>query len=534
MEQTSLFPNEIEQQELIENLLAMSAERVEPSALLLSNEDIDRALRLGSGYEDGKLRIAAFYVTHPSPKAAQEFLKEEYGVGGRSHTYLTGVGGFIDYDGKGIRFSARHFSDQMRLRWPAVEQHIHRMVEEGKYLTADEQSRFDDMMRSMAGQEIPVPIPRAHYPPVKVETVLGESTLDLPATREINRGDIESAIQAWNGSMESKHAVSRYIGEGHSTDEIAVFLRQQYGDDLPAFPVTLEGAAADISWNQAAEITREMVQEDRFFTGDEREEAARLSREADAASKYKLGFGIMGNGITVWNELEYEHGDYKTVAHIDTDRTVKFYDDAMPESVKARIIREAETANPTISATQDALVFSTPPREKTHPSLEEAANPAIDKQVYETPRGLVYQAGDEVDWNTGTGESLHLRIDSITDENVHIIFLDKADPISTNINRQSVELQIDSGRFIVQHKEHSQSEHYPSAIMNEGEGFEQNYGQTVFLPMSPQTQREYDNLKRQYPDTIIGLEREGYFEFYGEDAQQIAVPPEKQRKRTRS
>ncbi|MBQ6256693.1 MAG: hypothetical protein IJJ60_08920, partial [Clostridia bacterium] len=142
-------------------------------------------------------------------------MKEEYGVGGHSHTYLSGMGGFVDYDSKGIRFSSKGYSEQTRLRWPAVEQHIRGMVENGTYLTESEQSRYEEMMRSMAGGEIPVPLPRYHYPPVKAETVLGESTLDLPAPREVNRGDIEAAIQEWNDSLQSKITVARYFREGH-------------------------------------------------------------------------------------------------------------------------------------------------------------------------------------------------------------------------------------------------------------------------------------------------------------------------------
>ena len=250
MEQTSLFPSEIEQRKQIENMVAASAEREKPSALILSDNEIDHALRRGSGFEGSKLRLAAFYATHPTPKAAQDFLKDEYGIGGHSHTYLSGMGGFVDYDGKGMRLSSRGFSEQMHLRWPAVEQHIRGMVENGTYLTEAEQARFDEMMRSMAGQEIPVPVPRAHYPPVSVETVMGESTLDLPASREINRGDIEAAIQEWNGSTESKLAVSRSIRDGHSTEETATLMWQEYGDDLPSFPVTAEGASAEISFSE--------------------------------------------------------------------------------------------------------------------------------------------------------------------------------------------------------------------------------------------------------------------------------------------
>ncbi|MBQ9720771.1 MAG: hypothetical protein IJV64_08765, partial [Oscillospiraceae bacterium] len=83
--------------------------------------------------------------------------------------------------------------------------------------------------------------------------------------------------------------------------------------------------------------------------------------DPEAAAKYKLGYGHMGNGLTVWNSLEEEHGDYKTVAHIDPDRSVKFYDAKMPESVRMRIVHIAATSDARISATQDAPVFSVPP-----------------------------------------------------------------------------------------------------------------------------------------------------------------------------
>ena len=520
VEQTSLFPSETEQRKRIEILPDVSAEREKPSALILSDDEIDHALRRGSGFEGGKLRIAAFYASHPAPKAAQDFLKEEYGVGGHSHTYLSGMGGFVDYDSKGIRFSSKGYSEQTRLRWPAVEQHIRGMVENGTYLTESEQSRYEEMMRSMAGGEIPVPLPRYHYPPVKAETVLGESTLDLPAPHEVNRGDIEAAIQDWNDSLPSKITVARYFREGHSTEETAAFLKKEYGDDLPAFPVTMDGAAGDIPWERVAGIAREMVREDRFFTDDEREESQRLSREADAASKYKLGFGLMGNGMTVWNELELENGDYKTVAHIAEDRTVTFYDDAMPESVRASIIEEAETSNPTISATQDTPVFSAPPRERNPPSQEEM--PANEPPVYKTPGGHLYHAGDEIEWRTGTSNIQHIRIDRIDGDNVYITFSNKLPPINTSLNRQSVELQIDTGHFFVLEKAGNQEAPLVSDVTEKRDSFVPNYGQTVFLPLSADSFREYTNLKRQYPDTIIGFELNGYFEFYGEDARKVA------------
>ncbi len=95
--------------------------------------------------------------------------------------------------------------------------------------------------------------------------------------------------------------------------------------------------------------------------------------EAAPAKAYDLGYGHLGNGVTVWNRLEEEHGDYKTVAHIAPDRTVTFYEEEMPQAVREEIQRIADTLEMTISATQDAPVFTVPPRVQEPPQREEAA-----------------------------------------------------------------------------------------------------------------------------------------------------------------
>ena len=95
--------------------------------------------------------------------------------------------------------------------------------------------------------------------------------------------------------------------------------------------------------------------------------------EAAPAKAYDLGYGHLGNGITVWNRLEEEHGDYKTVAHIAPDRTVTFYEEEMPQAVREEIQRIADTLEMAISATQDAPVFTVPPKVQEPPQREEAA-----------------------------------------------------------------------------------------------------------------------------------------------------------------
>ena len=59
---------------------------------------------------------------------------------------------------------------------------------------------------------------------------------------------------------------------------------------------------------------------------------------------YDLGFGCLGNGITVYNRSRMCGGDYQTVAHIAPCGAYKLYI-PLPDEAQAQIIRQtwAET-----------------------------------------------------------------------------------------------------------------------------------------------------------------------------------------------
>ncbi len=96
-------------------------------------------------------------------------------------------------------------------------------------------------------------------------------------------------------------------------------------------------------------------------------DGTRVFSEVPNTSGYDLGFGHLGNGITVWNRLETENGDFKTVAHIATDRTVTIYDEKMPEEVKVKIYDFAEKEDPNVSASQPGKVFESRPENEKLP-----------------------------------------------------------------------------------------------------------------------------------------------------------------------
>ena len=116
------------------------------SAFVLSQTDIEKALRRGSNFENSKLRIWEIYQTQPDRKLRAKALAKEYaphGPGGCSHTYLDGSSGWLDHDSKGLTFE--HYPDHQKifLRWNQVEKYIDLMMQADRYLTDKEKSAIE-------------------------------------------------------------------------------------------------------------------------------------------------------------------------------------------------------------------------------------------------------------------------------------------------------------------------------------------------------------------------------------------------------
>ena len=92
-----------------------------------------------------------------------------------------------------------------------------------------------------------------------------------PQRRTLTQDEIDMAIQEWNGNIESKHAVVRYMKDHAREKDTAAWLRQEFGDDLPAFPVTADGAAGDVSWPKVQRRIAQLIREDCFYTQEEQD-----------------------------------------------------------------------------------------------------------------------------------------------------------------------------------------------------------------------------------------------------------------------
>ena len=134
--QLSFFATEAEQIAQIDQ----RAETEQVSAFSFSEADWRAALASGSGFENGKERIAAYYAENHTQKERIEFLKKEYGTGGCSWTFQDGSNGFLDYDASGVKLRSYPNGQEQRLKWPEVEKRIHVLIATGQYLDETEPS----------------------------------------------------------------------------------------------------------------------------------------------------------------------------------------------------------------------------------------------------------------------------------------------------------------------------------------------------------------------------------------------------------
>ena len=134
--QLSFFATEAEQIAQIDQ----RAETEQVSAFSFSEADWRAALASGSGFENGKARIIAYYAENHSAKERTAFLKQEYGTGGRSWTFQDGSNGFLDYDASGVKLRSYPNGQEQRLKWPEVEKRIHVLIATGQYWDEAEQT----------------------------------------------------------------------------------------------------------------------------------------------------------------------------------------------------------------------------------------------------------------------------------------------------------------------------------------------------------------------------------------------------------
>ena len=299
----------------------------------------------GSSFAGGKGRIYAFFMENHTDKEKVRFLKDEYGIGGRSHALSGATHSGEDHDGKGLHYKKQDCPD-VHLNWEKVAKRITSLVQKGRYLTEQEQAQYDKIQAEKelaeedaiqaqqpeVEEETPKPTLREQfeqYKPVVTaaisedaayrnacghsdrenaviegnaavrRAVLGSKDMelirlysDVPEFRQrlhrevidetypklhellrpLSQEDIDTAICAWNGNIESKHAVVRYMKDHAREKDTAAWLAQEYGSSNSPFVVrTGSPEETQLPWPKVQRRLAQLIQENRFYTKEEQD-----------------------------------------------------------------------------------------------------------------------------------------------------------------------------------------------------------------------------------------------------------------------
>ena len=341
--------------------------------MFITEDEIDATLNRGSNVEGGKARIYGYLTGSHNSKEKADFLKNEYGIGGSSHS-VSGRG-WIDSSGKGIRLQKPDCAD-VKLNWNKVLTRFENLIRNGRYFTPEQKAKYEEMQtregqfrklmdayndikhehpddivlfqvgdffemyaedaktaaklldlnlttRPVAGagrvemcgipahnleqsveklrathgvtvsefngivnehisRSLPV-LPAVEelsqepeIEPVSVTEAPNESppaTVEAPVvSREITQAEIDEALQRWNGNIESKRAVVRYMADHARERDTAAWLSKEYGGDVSKpLHITVTGTDIDyeMSWAKVQRRVAQLIKEDRFYTQEE-------------------------------------------------------------------------------------------------------------------------------------------------------------------------------------------------------------------------------------------------------------------------
>ena len=221
----------------------------------ITEDEIDAALTSGSGMAGGKGRIFAFFQESHTDKEKVDFLKHEYGIGGRSHALSGAAGSDEWYDGKGLRFKKAGCPD-VHLTWDKAAKRITGLIQQGRYLSAQEQAELEQRQEeadlaeadAMAAQQAELSIQDSleQYKPI-VRTALEADTAYRNAC---GHSDHENAV------IEGNAAVRRAVLNSGDLELIRLY------SDVPEFRHRLHGEVIDETYPKLHELLRPLSQDD--------------------------------------------------------------------------------------------------------------------------------------------------------------------------------------------------------------------------------------------------------------------------------
>ena len=124
-------------------------------ARFITEDEIDHALDRGSGVEGGKGRIYEYFTADHTGREKAAFLKDEYGIGGRSHAVSGASHSGENHDSRGITLKKADCAN-VELSWTKVAARIDSLIQKDRFLSPREKERYAQLQREKeAERELP-------------------------------------------------------------------------------------------------------------------------------------------------------------------------------------------------------------------------------------------------------------------------------------------------------------------------------------------------------------------------------------------
>lgn len=100
-----------------------------------------------SGVQDGQFRIYEFFSQEHTAKEKEDFLRDEYGIGGGNNAISNNFHSWISSEGKGLSFE-KPGCQKIQLKWNQVSKRIETLVKNGRYLSHEDMLKYQERKKS--------------------------------------------------------------------------------------------------------------------------------------------------------------------------------------------------------------------------------------------------------------------------------------------------------------------------------------------------------------------------------------------------
>ena len=337
-----------------------------------------------------------------------------------------------------------------------------------------------------------------------------------PSPYKVTQADIDAALQSWNGRIESKHAVVRYM-KAHARDrDTAAWLAAEYGVGDSSKPLQISVGNSEpvtLSWAKVQRRIAQLIQSDNFYTEQEQDNFDNIDpiaiREALAER------GIVGGRIVdaeanrnspfvrqVMADVERIAAQEAQAAHMDSpDRfsirlhpneggITGIWDSALDRFYEegGQVLRFAEQSN--------AIDYLS--------SIQRSRGMEPDAPVFTTPLGNAYRVGDGFSSTAAEQRDTLMVVERVDEDNVWYTLPSVPEQETVSVDRTVFERYLDTGYFFAAEQTQPVKE---VTAENEQENmiFRAPYavGDTVYLDNTPFEITEVGALNVQLRDPAL-------------------------------